>query len=75
MKHPLVATVYYACNSVPSVESRMLLTIIEAKMVQIGRRSKCATFLNNYLCYRDSYQIMIYIDCIRTKGSLDKESL
>ena len=33
----------YAYNSVPSHESIKLLAIIEAKMGQYGRRSKCAT--------------------------------
>ena len=39
-------------NSVPSVESTKLLTIIEGKMGQNGR-SICAqrNFLLNYLCY------------------------
>ena len=32
-------------------------------------------FLLNYLSYRDFNQIMIYIDCNRTKGSFDQESL
>ena len=41
---PLIATEYHAYNSVSSVESVKLLTIIEAKMGQNGRRSKCATF-------------------------------
>ena len=40
---------YYADNSVPSFESIKLNTIFEAKMEQNGRRSKCATFLLDYL--------------------------
>ena len=43
-KFPLSATDYYAYNSVPSVESIKLMAIIEAKLGQNGRRSKCATF-------------------------------
>ena len=44
MKLPVIATEYYAYNySMPSVESTKLFTIIEAKMGQNGRRSKCAT--------------------------------
>ena len=53
---------YYADNSVPSVESIKLMTSSEAKMGQNGRRSKCTTFLkklsalsgleSNYNLYR-----------------------
>ena len=32
---------------------------------------KMGNFLLNYLRYRDSYQIMIYIDYNRFKGSFD----
>ena len=39
---PLTATECYAYESVSSVESIMLKTIIEAKIGQNGRRSKCA---------------------------------
>ena len=60
-KLPLVAREYYAYNNVPSVEKVKLLTVIEAKMGQTGRRSKLlnAQLLLNHLCYRESYQIMI----------------
>ena len=44
LKFPLNATDYYAYNSVPSVESIKLITILFGKMGQNGRRSKCATF-------------------------------
>ena len=43
LKFPLTATEYYAYISVPSVESIKLMTIIEAKKGQFGRRPKCAT--------------------------------
>ena len=59
-------------NSAPSVEIIILKTIIEAKIGQIGRRSNYAQI---YLRYRGSNQIMINIDCNRTKGSFDYESL
>ena len=39
-KFPLTATEYYACNSVPSVESMKLIKIIEAKKGQNSRRSQ-----------------------------------
>ena len=45
MKLPLFATEYYAYNSVPSIESIKLLTIIEAKMGQNGIKSKSAIFI------------------------------
>ena len=54
---------------------KVLLTIIEVKMGQNERRSKFATFLLNYLRYRDSSQIMFYIDFNRIKGSFDQESV
>ena len=58
MKFPLTATEKYAYKSVPSVESIKLTTIIEAKIGQNGRRSKCATLFAlsglelNYDLYR-----------------------
>ena len=52
----------------PSVESLKLLAIIEAKM---GQKGRMRNFLLYYLYYRDSNQIMIYIDCNRIKGSFD----
>ena len=53
-----------------SVENIQLMTIIETKMGQNGRRSKCAT-VYPIICviYRDSNPIMIYIDCNRIKVS------
>ena len=32
-------------------------------------------FFKNYLRYRDTEQIIIYIDCNRIEGSFDQESL
>ena len=55
LKFPLNATKYYANHSVLSVESIMLMTIIETKR-------KKTQILLNYLRYRDSYQIIIYKD-------------
>ena len=42
----LPATLDNACNCVPSVESIKLMTIVEAKMGQNGRRLKCAQLFN-----------------------------
>ena len=42
---PLIVTEYYSYNSVPSVESMNLMKIIEAKMGQKGKKSKCPTFI------------------------------
>ena len=61
MEFLLNATEYYATNSVLSVESIKLMTIIEAKMGQNGKRSKYATLYYIFLGYRDSNQIMVYI--------------
>ena len=54
----------------PSVESIKLMTIIEAKMGKNGRRSN-AQFLLNYLRYRDSNKIIMYIERNRIKSSFD----
>ena len=43
-KFPSTLTEYFAYNSGPSVGSIKLKTIIETKMGQNGRRSKCAIF-------------------------------
>ena len=43
-KFPRFHEKYCAYKIVPSVENIKLLTIIEAKIGQNGRRSKCATF-------------------------------
>ena len=62
---------------VPSVESIKLKTIIGANMGLNGtKRKKVKTrdLLLNYLCYRDSNQIMLYISCNRIKGYFDPES-
>ena len=47
------------------------MTIIEAKNGTERRKVKMRNFLLNYLRYRDSNQIMIYIDCNRIKGYFD----
>ena len=47
----------------PSVESITQMTIIEAKKGTKRKKVKMRKFLFNDLRYRDSYQIMIYIDC------------
>ena len=58
LKFPLTETEYYAYKSASSVESIKLMTIIEAKFGQNGRRSKCATLFalsgleSNYDLYR-----------------------
>ena len=58
-------------SSVPSIKSIKLMTIIEAKNGTERRKVKMRNFLLNYLRYRDSNQIMIYIDCNRIKGYFD----
>ena len=57
-------TEYFAnsINSVPSVESIKLLTIIEAKMRL------------NYLRYRASNKIIIYINCDCIEGYFDEQT-
>ena len=35
------------------------------------KKDKMRNFLLNYFCYRESNQIMIYIDCNRIKASFD----
>ena len=71
LKFPLTATEYYAYKGVPSVESKQLLTIIEAikETTEEGQNAQL------YLRYRGSNQIMIFIDCNHIKGSFDSESL
>ena len=61
---------YYAYNSVPSVESIRLMTIILGKWDKT-EEGQNAQLLLNYLRYRDSNQILIYLDCNRIKGSFD----
>ena len=63
-KFPLTATECYVFKSVPSVESIKLLKIFEAKTEE-GQNAQL------YLRYRGSNQIMIYVDCNRSKGSFD----
>ena len=48
LKFPLIATEYYAYNSVSSVK---LMTIIETRMRQNGK-AKMLNFFFNYLRYR-----------------------
>ena len=64
LKFPLT-TEHYACKSVPGVKGIKRVIVIESKMGQQGRKSKCTTF------YRDSNQSIIYKDCNRIKGSFD----
>ena len=46
------------------------MTIIEAKMEQTTEGQYTQLFLD-YLCFRDSNQIMIHTDCSRISGSFD----
>ena len=62
---------YYAYNSVPSVEILKLYDNYRSKR----KKAKMGIVLLKCLWYRDSNQIMIYIDCNRIKGSFDKDSL
>ena len=67
LKLPLTVTEYFAYKSVPSVESIKLVTIIEEKI----RKTEEGQNAQLYLRYRDSNQIMIFIDCNHIKGSFD----
>ena len=50
------------------------MTIIEAKRDKTDKGQN-EQLLLNYLSYRDSNQIMIYLDCNRLKGYFDYGSL
>ena len=67
LKFPLIATEYYAYNSVSSVKSKKQMTIIFGKMGQKKKKVKMRNFLLNYLRYRDSNSIIIHKDCNRIK--------
>ena len=49
MKLPLSATEYYTYNSVPSVESLKILTIIEAKMGKTEEGLNAPLFIKLYV--------------------------
>ena len=51
LKFPLIATEYYAFNSVPNVESKKLMTIMYEKWDKT-EKGKMRNFLINYNLYR-----------------------